>query len=539
MIKKRRTDQRPAFPRLSVHGPVRRLAIVFGDQLDPQSRALTGLDKSRDAIVLIEAAEESTHVPSHKQRTVLFLSAMRHFALDLHLRKYRAHYVRLDDPKNSQSFAGELERVVVTLKPERLLCTQPGEWRVKRAIEIAAKEANVPLQVLPDEHFLVGDEQFAARIGRRKQPVMEHFYREQRRKLGVLMESTGEPTGGMWNYEKENRIAFSKAPDAPRPYTPRPDGITNEVLDLVGRCFASNPGTLARFRWSVTRAQAQRALNDFITNRLPYFGTYQDAMWSGQPFLYHALLSAALNLKLLDPRDCVAAAMSTFESGMAPLNCVEGFIRQIIGWREFIRGIYWHEGPSYGARNELDQHGILPSFYWTAETDMVCMRECLGQVLEYGYGHHIQRLMVTGNFALTAGVDPRRISDWYLAMYVDAVDWVTLPNTLGMVMHADGGVVSTKPYAASGRYTQRMSNYCKTCRCQPARRTGAEACPFNVFYWDFLIRNRQRFRGNRRMALILKHVDRMDEKDGRETRAHAQHLRAQLGVHGGHGPRSD
>jgi deoxyribodipyrimidine photolyase-related protein len=529
MAKKDPTTRRRTFPRLKVRGRVRQLVLVLGDQLNSQAEALTRIDKTKDAVLMIEAAEESTHVWSHKQRVALFLAAMRHFATGLNRRRYRVHYVTLDDPDNTHAFRGEVQRAARALRPSRLVCTQPGEWRVKQVIEQAADNAGVPLDMLCDEHFLVSNEAFAEWMSGRKQPVMEHFYRLQRQVLGILVGRDGQPAGGRWNYDKENRGTFRQAPKPPRPYKPRPDEITREVLDLVAKRFADHPGSLKGFRWPVTRAEARRALKDFIADRLPFFGTYQDAMWTGEPFVYHSLLSAPLNLKLLDPRECVAAALEAFEAGAAPLNCVEGFVRQLIGWREFIRGIYWHEGAGYVDRNALDQHGSLPSFYWTAETDMSCMRECIGQVLEYGYGHHIQRLMVTGNFALIAGVHPRAISDWYLAMYVDAVDWVTLPNTLGMMMHADGGIVGTKPYAASGRYIRRMSNYCENCRYDPAKRTGPEACPFSTFYWDFLIRNRRRFRTNRRMGMILKNVDRMGSKERKEIGTQARHLREAMG----------
>ncbi len=523
------TTRRRTFPRLKVQGSVRHLVLVPGDQLNSQAEALARIDKAKDAVLMIEAAEESTQVWSHKQRIALFLAAMRHFAAELNRRQYRVHYVMLDDPDNTHTFRGEVQRAAQALRPERLVCTQPGEWRVKEAIERAADTAGVPLDLLRDEHFFVSNEEFADWMAGRKQPVMEHFYRLQRKELGILMDRDGQPAGGQWNYDKENRGTFRQAPDLPRPYTPRPDEITREVLDGVAKRFGDHRGSLEGFRWPVTRAEARRALKDFIAKRLPLFGTYQDAMWGGEPFVYHSLLSAALNLKLLDPRECVDAALAAYESGAAPLNSVEGFVRQLIGWREFIHGVYWHEGPGYVDRNELDQHGSLPSFYWTGETDMACMRVCIGEVLEYGYGHHIQRLMVTGNFALIAGVHPRAISDWYLAMYVDAVDWVTLPNTLGMVMHADGGIVGTKPYAASGRYIQRMSNYCENCRYDPAKRTGSDACPFTTFYWDFLICNRRRFRTNRRMAMMLKNVDRLDSKERREVGDQARRLREAMG----------
>jgi deoxyribodipyrimidine photolyase-related protein len=519
-------------PKLAVRGPVGGLAIVLGDQLNPDANALKGLDTPRDAILMMEVNEESTHVPSHKQRTVLFLSAMRHFARDLARRGYRVHYIRLEDPDNTQSFGDEIERAVRDLKPDHLLCTHPGEWRVKNLMEEATKASGVTLEVQPDRHFLVDLEDFDAWMGGRKQPIMEHFYREQRRQLGVLMHESGRPIGGVWNFDEENRRAFKRAPKVPKPYSSRPDAITKAVIQLVEERFPDNPGSLQSFRWPVTRTQALRALDDFAENRLAEFGTYQDAMWTDEPFLYHSLLSAPLNLKLLDPRQCIAKALAAYKSGQAPLNSVEGFIRQIIGWREFVRGIYWHEGQDYGLRNWLDQHGPLPEFYWTGRTDMVCMRQCIGQVLASGYGHHIQRLMVTGNFALISGVAPRLISDWYLAMYVDAVDWVTLPNTLGMVMHADGGVVGTKPYAASGTYIERMSNYCRGCPFDPAARIGSKACPFTTLYWDFLIRNRRRLSGNRRMSMMLRNVDRMTDAEQSAVCVHAHRLREGFGISG-------
>jgi len=524
------SGQGSRFPRLRVAGAVDRLAVVPGDQLDLDSGLLRSLDRGRDAVLMMEVAGEATQVPCHRQRVVQFLAAMRHFAVELSRRGYRVHYVRLDDRGNTQSFAGELAGAARALRPARVASVRPGEWRLRRCLEEFAAGQGLPYDILEDDHFLTTPQAFGEWMAGRSQPVMEHFYRRQRRVLGVLLDADGQPAGGEWNFDRRNRQAFTGSPDPPAPFVPRTDAITREVIRMVERRFADLPGRLSRFRWPVTRRQALRALADFTERRLPRFGTYQDAMWSGEPFLFHSLLSPALNLKLLNPRECVAAAIAAFEAGAAPLNSVEGFVRQLIGWREFIRGVYWHEGPEYGRRNALDQHGALPGFYWTGETDLRCLRECLGQVIEHGYGHHIQRLMVTGNFALLAGVHPRAISDWYLGMYVDAVEWVTLPNTLGMVMHADGGVVGTKPYAASGKYIQRMSNYCAGCPYDPKQRTGDGACPFNTFYWDFLIRHRERFRSNRRMAMMLGNVDRLGDAERSVLRAAAAARREELGI---------
>jgi len=512
------------------HVAVERLAIIMGDQLNDDAPLLGKLDKSRDAVLMMEVEEESTHVPSHKQRIVLFLSAMRHFATHLANKGYRMHYVQLEDSSNTQSFTSEIERAVKQLRPNRVLYTHPGEWRVKKTIDEAAQAVRVPVEVHADHHFLVSLSEFGDWMTGRKQPVMEHFYRAQRRRLGVLMQNNGQPEGDTWNFDPMNRQAFKDQPHIKKPYSPKPDAMTKDVIRLVNERFPHHPGSLETFCWPVTRTQALRALKDFVANRLANFGAYQDAMWTNEPFLYHSALSTSLNLKLLAPLECVVQATKAYQNGQAPLNSVEGFVRQIIGWREFIHGIYWHEGPTYRDRNSLNQHGMLPDFYWTGQTDMTCMRQAIGQVLSYGYGHHIQRLMVTGNFALIAGVSPQLISDWYLGMYVDAVDWVTLPNTLGMVMHADNGLVGSKPYAASGKYIQRMSNYCSNCPYDPGLRTGQQACPFTTFYWDFLMQNRKRLQHNLRMRMALRNLDRISKKELSAISAQADHRRQEFGI---------
>jgi len=506
------------------------LRVLFGDQLD--TAYLKDADKDADVVLMMEVADEATHVASHKQRTALFFTAMRHFALELADRGWRVRYVALDDEDNTHSFDEEVERGVAELSPERVVCVRPGEWRVMEMVEGWKGSLSADVQVIEDEHFYLTPDEFGEWAEGRKQLIMETFYRWHRKRLGVLLDDDGDPVGGEWNFDKENRETFKKAPTTPRVYTPEPDDVTKEVFALVEERFPDAPGSLEGFRWAYTRDRALRALRDFIEHRLPRFGTYQDAMWTGEPFLNHSLLSTALNLKLLNPREVVAPAIEAYEAGDAPINSVEGFVRQLIGWREFIRGVYWLEGPGYGERNELEHEGALPELYWSGETDMACMRESVGQVLDHGYGHHIQRLMVTGNFALIAGVRPREVADWYLGMYVDGVDWVTTPNTIGMALHADAGVVGAKPYSASGKYIKRMSNYCDSCAYHVKQRSGEGACPFNVFYWDFLIRHRERFSSNRRMAMILKNVDRMKEDERVEITVSAKSLRKTLGIEG-------
>ena len=524
-------------------GADRVLAIVLGDQLDADAPLLASLDPKRDQVLMMEVREESEHVPSHVQRTVLFLSAMRHFAADLRARGLSVHYTTLDDAENTQTLAGELRRAVKSLQPTRLRATEPGDHRVRAMLVSLAGSLALPLELLPDTHFLTTDETFAAWADGRTSLTMEYFYREQRARLNILMERNAkgkpQPLGGQWNYDHDNRLSFGKkGPDTPIPAPLRfePDEITRDVMSLVRRMLPRNPGRLDTFAWPVTRADAKRALKDFIAHRLARFGPYEDAMWTDEPFVYHAALSPLLNLKLLSPLECVDAALAAHAKGAAPLQSVEAFVRQIIGWREYIRGVYRLEGATYEQRNFLDQHGRLPRFFWTGETDMACIGACVGQVLEHGYGHHIQRLMVTGNLALLAGVHPREVSDWYLAMFVDGVDWVTLPNALGMVMHADGvrgqkqPVVGTKPYAASGQYISRMSNYCTKCGYDPAQRTGPEACPITTLYWDFLHRNRTYLERNPRMGQVIKNLDRFGDSQVQQITVSARSLRERWGV---------
>lgn len=522
-----KTTQR--LEKLKVEGEVGTLLIVLGDQLDCDSEVVAQLDTSRDAILMMELVEEATHVATHKQRIAVFLAAMRHAALEFARRGYRVQYMRLEEDENTQSLGGEIERACDLITPERLVVVRPGEWRVLRAIEGVAEAAGIELDMQEDPHFLDTPGEFAEWADGRKALVLETYYRMMRKRYDVLMDD-GEPEGGAWNFDKENRAAYKRSSPPPRPAQPRADVVTRDVLDLVRERFGESPGRLDAFPWPVTRSAALEALEDFLEHRLPDFGTYQDALVAGEPWMFHSLLSVPLNLKLLNPREVIEAAIERYAGGAAPLNSVEGFVRQLLGWREFIRGVYWYEGAAYAERNALEQQGALPAMYWTGETDMRCMEQALGQVLEFGYGHHIQRLMITGNFALTSGVHPRAISDWYLGMYVDAVDWVTLPNTLGMAMHADGGVVGTKPYAASGRYVERMGDYCGECRYKPGKRAGDDACPLTTFYWDFLLRNEARFRDNNRMKMMLKHVERMSAEEQHEIRAAADALREKFGI---------
>ncbi len=501
-----------------------RLVLVLGDQLDLQSAAFDGFDSQRDVVWMAEVAAESTKVWSVKARIAVFLAAMRHFRESLRKRGWKVVYHELGAYGN---FVGALRASVAELRPSALVMVQAGEWSVQRDLVAAAAELGVPLEVREDRHFFCTTAEFVRHAQGRKQLRMEYFYREMRQRTGVLMEQ-GSPAGGQWNFDPENRGNFGKAgPDLLR-VPPRrfvPDEITREVIALVEERFAKHPGTLKDFDWPVTAAQSVEALEDFIVHRLAEFGQYQDAMWTQEPWLFHSRLSAAMNLKLLDPRVVIAEAEKAWRAGKAPLAAVEGFIRQILGWREYVRGIYWLKMPDYVRLNEMQAHEELPAFYWTGETDMNCLREAIGQTLRFGYAHHIQRLMVTGLFALLYGVDPHHVHEWYLAVYVDAVEWVELPNTLGMSQYGDGGLMASKPYVASGKYIQRMSNYCAGCRYDPAQATGESACPFTTLYWDYLLQHEARLRGNQRMAMQLRNLGRLSAEKRREIQEQAQRVR--------------
>jgi deoxyribodipyrimidine photolyase-related protein len=493
-------------------GELRTLVVVLGDQLDLDAAAFDDFDPAQDAVWMAEVAEESSHVWSGKPRIAMFLAAMRHFAEALRTAGRPLHYTRLDDPGNRGGLAAELQATIERLAPQRLVMTAPGDWRVLQSLQAAAAAAGLPLEVRADRHFYTTVGEFAAYAKGRKALRLEFFYRELRKRHGVLMKD-GQPEGGQWNFDADNRESFGRTGpvELPARASFKPDALTCDVITLVNRRFAQHPGSLDSFAWPVTREDALRSLRSFIEERLPLFGRYEDALWPGEPWLYHSHLSAALNLKLLNPREVVQAAQVAYRAGLAPLSGVEGFIRQILGWREYVRGIYWTQMPGYADLNALDAQQALPDWYWTGRTEMACLRDAISQTLEHGYAHHIQRLMVTGLFTLLLGVRPQEVHAWYLAVYVDAVEWVELPNTLGMSQYGDGGLMASKPYVATGKYIQRMGGPCSGCRYDPAQREGERACPYTTLYWDFLMRHETLLKVNPRMALQVKNVARLSD----------------------------
>ncbi len=505
-----------------------RLFLILGDQLHPDPHPLLAdFDPASDELLMIEAGEESTHVWSHKARSALFLAGMRHRAAAFrtagmpvnYLRLGEHPHVRLGDAVQARLADGEFSAVVML---------EAGDYRIQESLDAACAAEGKPLLIRPDPHFLCALDEFNAWAGDKTQFRMEFFYRWQRRRHAILM-AGAEPVGGQWNFDADNRQAFGRQGPGllPAPLRFAPDAITQSAIDDIERHFPGHPGETRHFGWAVTPSQAEDVLADFIRHRLPEFGRWQDAMWQDEPFLWHSLLSSALNLKLIDPRRAIDATLAAYEAGHVPIAAAEGFIRQILGWREFVRGVYWRQMPFLATANQYDHRTPLPSWFWTGETQANCLGSTIRQTLEHGYAHHIQRLMITGNFALIAGLEPCQVADWYLAVYVDAVDWVEEPNTLGMALSAWPGMTS-KPYCASGAYIKRMSNYCRDCRYRPDQRSGPDACPFNTFYWDFLIRHARRFSGNPRMSLPLKNLERFSPEEIALITQHADALRSNL-----------
>ncbi|NQZ14805.1 MAG: cryptochrome/photolyase family protein [Alphaproteobacteria bacterium] len=485
------------------------LRLVLGDQLNQKVSSLSDINKNTDVVLMCEVWEEATYVKHHKKKIAFIFSAMRHFAQELKEKGYKVHYTKLDDPDNAGSFSAELERTISIYKPEKVIITEPSEYRVLQ--DIKSLDLDVPIEVRPDNRFLSTHSEFSSWAEGRKQLRMEYFYRQMRKKYNILM-SGDKPEGGEWNYDNENRKAPKEGLSIPQSFMSEPDEITQEVIDLVSERFSKHFGDLYPFHFAVTRNQALQALEQFIKERLINFGDYQDAMIQGEPWMYHSHLSFYINCGLLLPLECVEAAELAYREQQAPLNAVEGFIRQIIGWREYVRGIYWLKMPKYEDENFLQAKRKLPWLYWGGDTQMNCLSQCVKETKENAYAHHIQRLMVLGNFALIAGLDPDEVNEWYMIVYADAYQWVELPNVTGMILFADGGVLGSKPYAASGAYINKMSDYCKRCRYKVSKKNGPDACPFNYLYWDFLIRNEDKLRSNHRLTMIYRTLERMSEE---------------------------
>lgn len=497
------------------------LILIMGDQLSFDIPALKAADKSRDIVLLAELRDEASYVQHHKKKIAFLFSAMRHFAEALRGAGWQVDYIPLTDADNTHSFTGEAERALHRHHLDEVIATYPSEYRVLQLLKTWQASTAFPVKILEDDRFYCSLDSFAEWAEGRKQLRMEYFYRETRRKTGILMRD-GEPIGGQWNYDSDNRKPPDNAVPVPAPTLFEPDEITSEVCALVEAEFSHHYGDLHPFYFAVSHAQAQQVLAQFIAERLADFGTYQDAMRTGEPFMFHSHIGFYLNCGLLSPMQAVDAAVDAYDNGLAPLNSVEGFVRQILGWREFVRGLYWLKMPEYKDMNFLQAERPLPQFFWDSQTDMNCLHQCFSETQKNAYAHHIQRLMVIGNFSLLAGLAPDAVNDWYLSVYADAYEWVELPNVTGMVLFADGGILASKPYAAGSAYIDRMSDYCKGCRYSPKEKNGDRACPFGYLYWDFLGRHENTLRGNPRLGMIYRSWDKMSEDKKQQISAQSK-----------------
>jgi deoxyribodipyrimidine photolyase-related protein len=507
------------------------LRLVLGDQLTPDLASLRDGDRDRDVVLLAEVRAEATYVRHHKKKIAFIFAAMRHFAGELRDAGWTVRHVAITDADNAGDLLGEVGRTLALFPALQSVCaTRCGEWRLDRQMRDWDGALPVPVEIREDDRFICSHARFATWAAGRKQYRMEYFYREMRRETGLLIEPDGSPSGGQWNFDADNR---KKPPPGTRPPVRAwivPDAVTREAMADVDSLFGDHFGDLEPFGFATRRSDAEAIAATFVETILPGFGDWQDAMIEGQPWMWHSILSVYLNVGLLDPLALCRMAEAQWRAGRAPLNAVEGFIRQILGWREYVRGIYWELMPEYGATNALEAHGALPAFYWTGDTPMACMADAVASTRQHAYAHHIQRLMVTGNFALLAGIDPVHVNEWYMVVYADAFEWVELPNTHGMALFADGGVMASKPYAASGAYIDRMSDHCKGCRFDVQLKAGTKACPFNYLYWDFIGRNEDRLKGNPRLSNPLATWRRFDADRQGQIKADADRFLKQVGV---------
>ncbi len=479
---------------------------ILGDQLSHSHPALRAGRKAEDRVLMIESRKRGGHVRYHRQKLVLIYAAMRHFARELQAAGWQVDYHRLE---TTEDFRSGWERYLDVGGSRDVVMAEPNNFFEQRAVEAIGRKLKVEIRFLPTGQFLVGRDEFAEWARGRKGLRMEDHYRRVREEFSILVDQDGEPEGGTWNYDHDNRQTFSawksEAGSTPlETLREKPDELTREVMDEVERYFPEAPGSANGFWLPVTRDGARRWLARFVSERLENFGNFQDVMVAGERTLFHSVISPMLNVGLLLPMECVDAALGAYREDGAPLAATEGFVRQIIGWREFINGVYWLRMPEYLELNALGAERELPEFFYSGETSLNCLHETISQVVETGYNHHIQRLMILGNFLLLTGVRPGEALRWFTEMYLDAHEWVMAGNVIGMALHADGGFMASKPYVGAAAYISKMSNYCDGCVYDPKRKSGEGACPFNLLYWNFYDQHQERFVRNPRTAMVVR-----------------------------------
>ena len=490
---------------------MRNLCVIFPDQLNPEISSILDFDKELDEILICEFKKDFTNVNHHKKKIVYQLSCMRHFQSDLIEMGCRVNYVKIDDPNNRGDFYPELQALNQEKGFEHLIVTEPSSFDELSSVKRWGELFKVRIDIRKNNLFMCDIEEFKKWSMGRKELRLEYFYRTMRKKFNILMDNE-KPIGGAWNFDKSNRKTLKNNSNIPEKYSCSIDDLTLEIIELVNHEFKNHFGKTENFEFAVTRKQALNAVEKFMHERLENFGDYQDAMLSEDPWLFHSHISMYLNNGLIYAKECIVLAENEHNVNNAPINSVEGFIRQILGWREYIRGLYWLKMPDYKKLNRLNAEKSLPSFYWDADTKMNCIKESVENTMQNAYAHHIQRLMILGNFALIAGIQPEDVNDWFLSVYADAYEWVELPNVTGMALFADGGIIASKPYASTGAYINRMSNYCDLCQYDVKEKTGEDACPFNYLYWNFLERNESKLSTNPRLGIAYKNLGRFPKE---------------------------
>lgn len=484
------------------------LRLILGDQLNSGHSWFNDCD-DEIIYVMMEIRQETDYVTHHIQKVVAFFASMRNFRDWLTERGHKVHYLTLDDPDNQQDLSENITRIIEEKKCLRFEYLQPDEYRLDQQLEELCAQLDIETTCLESEHFLTSRDELAIFFGEKKY-LMETFYRHIRKQNGWLMEND-KPVGGRWNYDKENRKSLPKSKEVLKPKL-----FDHDVTELVELLQSEGVSTIGKieakhFIWPAERSECLAILGFFFKECFSDYGRYQDAMHTDYWSLFHSRISFALNSKMLNPREVVDKAITYYEEhDEVDIAAVEGFIRQIIGWREFMRGVYWAEMPEYARCNKLNHQRSLPAFYWSGKTKMNCLKHAISQSLQHAYAHHIQRLMITGNFALLAGIHPDKVDEWYLGIYIDAIEWVEITNTRGMSQFADGGIFATKPYVSSANYINKMSNYCLSCHYSHKEKVGNAPCPFNSLYWQFLERHRSAFKNNRRMSMMYSLLDKMD-----------------------------
>ena len=480
------------------------LRLILGDQMNQNHSWFREVDPSV-TYVLMELRSETDYTRHHIQKIAGFFAAMRQFADALRMGGHQVRYISLNDPQNLHSF-GENCRSLIDLHGfTRFAYQLPDEYRVDEHLRVFTALLNIPAEVVDTEHFFTNRTTFSSFFQGKKTYLMESFYRHMRKEYGILM-AGDQPLTGQWNYDHDNRKKIPKGHVVTPPLLFQND--VTAIVEEIQEAGISTLGTIdpCQFIWPVNREQALQLLDFFTTECLPLFGTFEDAMTVHSWSVYHSRMSFALNIKLLSPREVIDAVIESWEHDPERIsfNQLEGFVRQILGWREFMRGVYWTQMPDYASLNFFQHDHPLPEWFWTGETKMNCLKHSIVQSLQHAYAHHIQRLMVTGNFTLLAGIHPNEVDQWYLGIYIDALDWVEITNTRGMSQHADGGIVGTKPYVSSAAYIDKMSDYCGTCYYNKSKKTGDKACPFNSLYWSFYVRHTDKLARNPRIGMMYK-----------------------------------